>query len=302
MNTHLDIDHLLTEPVSEQARGHLAGCAACQTEATRWESVADGVRELMADTPRLPALRVPATDPIRTEPARRRQRTAWLAAAAAAVVMLGGVGYGLATRTRSPSSPVPTALAAVRGCAALKQVYGTLTQVNSTSAVIDTTSGQAVTVTTTATTAVNLTVLPLSDITDNATVTVVGPVDDGIVQARSVILGLKPGQEELNSPGSPAPNGTVTHAYDGGFTFTPAGGSPIQVVTSAATEVDMFNASLSQLQTGRYTTALGFAGPDGTLAANLIMELPNRHVWMSQVGCTPSSIAYAYALALGSAG
>jgi hypothetical protein len=294
MNAHLDIDDLLTEPVSDQAITHLDDCPDCRTEAARWRTVASGVRGVLTDAPSAPELGAVAA-----ASGRRPTRTGWLAATAAAVVALGGVGYGLAARAHSPSPAASTALAAVRGCAALKQVYGTLTQVNSTSVVIETASGQAVTVTTSATTAVNLTVLPLSDIADNETVTVVGPVQGGIIQARSVILGLKPGEQELNSPGSPAPSGTVTHAYDGGFILATTGGSPIQVVTSAATEVDMFNASLSQLQTGRYTTALGYAGAGGTLAANLIMELPNSHVWLSQVGCTPSSIANAYALALG---
>ncbi len=146
---HLDLEELLSDingdAVSERVWAHLATCGSCRAEARRWETVADGVRGLVATTPEiaLPSL------PRRTRLAALtgRGRRAMLAAGAAAALLLAGGGYGLTTAFGHAASPAGTgtktaALTAVKGCARLVQAYGTLEQVTGTSLVIKTTSGQ----------------------------------------------------------------------------------------------------------------------------------------------------------------
>jgi hypothetical protein len=49
---HLDLGDLIAEangqPIGDAASEHLAGCAHCQVEASRWNLVADGARGLAA--------------------------------------------------------------------------------------------------------------------------------------------------------------------------------------------------------------------------------------------------------------
>jgi hypothetical protein len=88
------------------------------------------------------------------------------AGAAAVLVLLGAAGYGV---TAALTGHAPgTVLTTVSGCA-------TLEQVNGSSLVVKTASGQPVTVTTTASTTVSLAGALLGDITDGASVIVRGP-------------------------------------------------------------------------------------------------------------------------------
>ena len=95
-SSHLDLGTLIAgaagQPISDQAREHLARCGDCQREANRWNLVADGVRGLAADAPG-------TAQPARPRRTRRRVlarplRRALLVAgsAAAALVLLVGVG------------------------------------------------------------------------------------------------------------------------------------------------------------------------------------------------------------------
>jgi len=129
-------------------------------------------------------------------------------------VVLGGGGYGLtAALTRHVAGPVgsstKTALTAVSGCTALKEASGTLEQVNGTSLVIKTASGQPVTVTTTASTLISVSGAPLSDITNGVSIAVAGPSSDGTVAATTVVVGWPHSNDTPRLPGGVAAVGTV---------------------------------------------------------------------------------------------
>ena len=82
-----------------------------------------------------------------------------------------------------------TALTAVIGCSQIEQADGRLEQVNGSSLVIKSASGQPVTVTTTASTFVSMSGPLLSDITDGASVMVRGHSSDGAIVAAIVTVG-----------------------------------------------------------------------------------------------------------------
>jgi hypothetical protein len=248
-----------------------------------------------------------------------RRRGMIAASAAAALVLLGGAGYGAAAAVTGHAPGTAGAatkaavLASVSGCAALKQVSGTLEQVNGGSLVLETSSGQSVTVTTTATTIVAPGVGQLSDITDGAPVTVTGPSSDGTIAAQAVALG----NPAPRHPQKPAPNGgdvqthtktppgdvtvsgTVSDVSATGFTVVESDGTQIPVTTSSDTLVKIRQGSLSDLQTGAATVAVGYAGPDRTLSAMLIVQpLPGARFMMTVQGCSSPSIEHAITAAL----
>ena len=308
---HLDLADLIAE-VTGQATGgrageHLAACEHCRAEASRWNLVADGVRSLAAAAPEVAQ---PAR-PRRTGPgipAGARRRTTLAASAAAALVLLGGAGYG-ATAALTGHAPgmagtgtKPTAaLTAVTGCAALRQADGTLEQVNGTTLVIKTASGQPVTVTTTGTTMTSIFRAPLSDITDGTPVMASGHGSDGTIAADHVSLGSQPRAGKIEvPPGIVAAHGTVADASAAGFTVVTSGGTRVPVTISAGTDVNIPRASLSQLQAGATTIAVGYPRPDGTLSA--IAVLSGRPGIVDIKGCSPASINAAITTALVSGG
>jgi hypothetical protein len=324
---HLDLDDLLAEvnsqAIGDRAREHLARCEHCRAEANRWSLVAGGVRGLAAAVPE-PA---PPARPGHTRPhvlAGPKRRTTLAASAAAALVVIGGAGYGVsaALAGHAPGTArtgtKTAALTAVNGCAGLEQAVGTLEQVNGTSLVIKTASGQSVTVTTTATTNENVSFAPLSDITDGAYVIVTGHNSDGTIEvsdvpASQVVVGLPPGTPAglLHGPGLPhgpqgivAVTGTVSDASAAGFTVITSTGTQVPVTTPSDTAVQLPDASLSQLQTGAKTLAVGHAGPDGTLSAINVLQSPyaGPTTYMGRGGCSPSSIEGAVTAALSSGG
>jgi photosystem II stability/assembly factor-like uncharacterized protein len=87
---HMDLAEMIAEINAEtaagQARGHLAACAECRTEADRWAAVADAVGFLAASI-RVPTGAIPETAPA-VRPGRRRpgRRMVIAVASAAAVV------------------------------------------------------------------------------------------------------------------------------------------------------------------------------------------------------------------------
>jgi hypothetical protein len=161
-------------------------------------------------------------------------------------------------------------LTAVSGCAALESASGTLEQVNGSSLVIKTASGQPLTVTTTASTEageVGASGSLLGDVTDGASVTVWGPSSDAAIAAFGVIIANPAQQHVQPPPGMIVVKGTVADASSAGFTVVTADGTRVPVTTSGDTSVSVLNASLGQFPVGASILALGSAGPDGTLSA-----------------------------------
>jgi hypothetical protein len=299
---HLDLGDLIAgaagQPVGDRARAHLASCEHCQREASRWNLVAGGVRGLAAAAPG-------AAQPGRPRRTRRRVlagpwRRAMLVAgsAAAALVILAGIGEATGYVHVHLSGPgTQTVLAAVTGCTQLQQADGTLEQVNGSSLVIKTASGQPVTVTTTAATFVSMSGALLSDITDGASVTVRGYSSGGMIAAAIVTVGQP--FSAVNPPGFVPLQGTVADAGTAGFTLVTSGGTRVPVTTSGDTLVVVPHASPGQLRAGASIFAVGHAGPGGTLAAQgvaAVSQLPSgRQVTVSVKDCSPSSVTEALA-------
>ena len=305
---HLDLANLLAgvsgEQVSDQAQEHLAACGRCRAEALRWDTVAGGVRGLMAATPEAAPPSPPRHGPVAAL-TDRKPRTMLAASAAAALILIGGAGYGLTAAITGPSaSPAGTgtrtaALTAVGGCTELKQAAGTLERMSGTSLVVKTASGQLVTVTTSAATNVTVGRAPLSDITDGESVFVGGRESGGTIAARTVGLGLSPFKGRIVTPfGLVVTQGTVAYASTGGFTVIRPDGTRVTVTTSGQTNVNLLHASLSQLHAGVRTIAIGRIGPDGTLAATAILQPGFSGGKVEVKGCSPSSINTAITTAL----
>jgi hypothetical protein len=314
---HLDLDDLLAEvnsqAIGDRAREHLATCEHCRTEANRWSLVAGGVRGLAAAAPEP----VPPARPRHIAPqllAGPRRRTMVAASAAAALVLIGGAGYGIsaALAGHAPGTArtgtKTAALTAVKGCDGLELADGTLGQVNGASLVINTSSGQPVTVSTTASTHVAVFEAPLSDITDGAPVVAAGHSSNGTIEATHVIVGKPPvppgggqaGQPGTDIPGMAAVTGTVSDATAAGFTVVTSTGTQVSVTTSSDTQVSLFPTSLSQLQTGASTIGVGYAGPDGTLSAIAVLQPPpgTSLASLGVDGCGLASIDHAVTAAL----
>ena len=311
---HLDLEDLIAEvtgqATGDRAREHLARCEPCRAEANRWKLVADGVRGLVADGVRVVAAATPeAAPPARPRHAGRRvpagpRRRTLLASAAAALVLLGGLGYEAShfvhITLNTSGTGAKTVLTAVSGCATLEQASGTLEQVNGSSLLIRTAGGQPVTVTTTASTFLAESGPLLSDITDGASVTVLGPSSGGTIAALSI---WNPAQlSPHTAPGSVVVNGTVSDASTAGFTVITSGGTRVPVTTSSDTVVTVLNASLAQLPAGATAYAIGHAGPDGTLSAQAVTVIrqlppgnPQLHVHVQVKNCSPASIDNALA-------
>jgi hypothetical protein len=294
---HLDLGNLIAgaagQPMSDQAREHLASCEHCQREASRWNLVAYAVRELAADAPETAR----AARPHRT--GRRGLAGPWrrailvVGSAAAALVLLAGIGAVTgAVHVRFGNNGTGTVLTAVTGCSQLEQADGTLEQVNGGSLVIKTASGQPVTVTTTATTFVSVSGPLRGDIKDGASVMVRGSSSDGTITAAVVTVGQP--FRAVNPPGFVPVQGTVADASTAGFTLVTPSGTRIPVTTSGDTLVVIPHASPDQLQLGATIFALGHPGPDGTLSATAVAAVSQLrsglHIGVSVKDCSPSSI------------
>ena len=306
-STHLDLEDLVAEvtgqAIDAQAAEHLAGCAPCQLEAKRWNLVAGGIRELAAD----PGL-VPGSGlvPAPARPPRKRRRglaDPWertllvLGSVAAAFALLVGIGtaagvvhvhFGGSGTTPGSSG---TTLTAVSGCAQLAQVSGTLERVSGASAVIRTASDQLVTVTTTPSTRLSASGALRGAIADGAAVTVAGVSSHGTFAAALVLVGTS---TQLTVPEYGVVLGTVADAGAAGFTVVTSAGARVPVTTSGTTAVTVFKASLSQLQVGGTTTAVGHAGPHGTLSALALVQPPGwpygAHTTVSVRDCSSTSV------------
>jgi len=296
---HLDLEDLIAgaagQPAGDRAREHLAGCESCRREATRWNLVADGVRGLAAGVPG-------TAQPGRPRRAGRRGpvgpwRRALLVAgsAAAALVLIVGIGEATGYVHVHLSGPgTHTTLMAVVGCTQIQQADGTLEQVNGSSLVVRTASGQPVTVTTTATTFVSMSGALLDDITDGASVMVRGYRTDGAIAAAIVTVGQPFGA--VNPSGFVPVQGTVSDATTVGFTLVTSTGTRVPVTTSSETIVVVPHASPGQLPVGITIFAVGQAGPDGTLAAQAVAAVsqlrsgPHLNVGVRVRDCSPGSV------------
>jgi len=297
---HLDIEDLIAEvtgqAIDDRAREHLTHCEHCRAEVNRWDLVASGVRGLAADGVHGPA----DARPGRTRRTRQRvlagpwRRTMLVAGSAAAALVLL-VGIGAATGyVRISGDRTQATLTSVPGCTQLEQADGILQQVNGTSLVIETTSGQPLTVTTTASTFMSVSGPLLSDITDGASVEVRGSSSEGVIAGAIVTVGQP--FSAVNFPGLVPVRGTVSDASAAGFTLVTSSGTRIPVTTSGDTLVVVPHASPSQLQGGISIFVLGQAGPDGTLSAKGVAAIRQfrsggtLHVSTSVRDCSPSSI------------
>jgi hypothetical protein len=297
--SHLDLEDLIAgaagQATGDRTTEHLAICERCRAESKRWHVVADGVRGLAAAAPEadLPVGPRLAARPQATGHGRRRIVAA---SAAAGVLLIGGASYGIsaALTGRAPGTGTTT-LTAVNGCAGLEQADGTLEQVNGSSLVIKTASGQPVTVTTTASAIVGLAGAALSDITDGAPVRVTGTGSDGTVAAALVTIGLSTRKRPTPPPGVVTVQGTVSDASAAGFTIVTPAGARVRVTTSAGTVVTVIHASLDQLPIGASAFAIGHAGSGGTLSAKgvlVVSHLPaGVQVGMKVRDCSPASVA-----------
>jgi hypothetical protein len=317
---HLDLADLIAEvngqAIDDRAREHLARCEHCRAEASRWHLVAGGIHGLAAATPEVAQ---PAR-PRRGRPrvlAGSRRRTLLAAGVAAALVLLAAIGLGASNNFvhitfGTGGNGAGTVLTAVTGCTGVEQAVGTIEQVNGSSLVIKTASGQPVTVTTTASTFVSMSGALRSEITDGASVMVRGPSSGGTIEAAVVTVG--PPFSAVNPPGYVPVKGTVSDASSTGFTLVTSSGTRVPVTTSGGTLVIVPHASLSQLQHGAIIHALGLAGPDGTLSAQAVtaisqfplgappgVHLPGAHLHISVHmhvaghvhGCSPRALAAA---------
>ncbi len=295
---HLDLEDLIAEAtgqaIDDRAREHLTRCEHCRTEVNRWDLVASGVRGLAA-----------AAGPEVARPGRPRStgqrvlagpwRRVMLVAgsAAAALVLLVGIG-AVTGYVHISGRGTEAALTSVTGCTQLEQADGTLQQVNGTSLVIKTASGQPVTVTTTASTFMSMSGPLLSDITDGASVDVRGASSDGTIAAAIITVGQP--FSAVNPPRFVPVQGTVSDASTAGFTLVTSSGTRIPVATSSDTLVVVPHASPGQLRVGTAIFAIGHAGPDGTLSARGVAAITQfrsgaaLHVSMSVRDCSPSSI------------
>lgn len=303
---HLDLGDLIAEvtgqAIDDRAREHLTSCERCRVEANRWNLVADGVRGLAAAPQAAPSARPQRTG--RRVLARAGRRALLVAgSAAAALVLLVGAGSmaGLVQVHLGGGAPgTGTVLTAVSKCPGLEFARGTLEQVNGTSLVIKTASGQPMTVATTASTYVDVTGTLLGNITNGAAVVVSGPSSGRTIAAVTVTLGT--GATATGTPaGVVAVRGTVSDATSAGFTVVTSTGTRVPVTTSGDTVVSVRYASLGQVQADATIYAVGNAGPNGTLSARAVVAVsqlpPGRGVSARPTGhardCSPSSIAEA---------
>ena len=301
---HLDLEDLIAEaagqPIGDWARVHLASCEHCQLEASRWNLVAGGIRGLAAAAPEVAQPARPRRTGRLVPAGTWRRALLVVGSAAAALVLLVGVGVVTGVvHVHFGNNGTETTLTAVTGCTQLQQADGTLEQVNGSSVVIKTASGQPVTVTTTAITKVTASGALLGDITDGAAVLVAGTGSDGRITADLVFVN---GPASLNIPGTVTVRGTASDVTTAGVTVSTSGGTRVRVTTSGGPSVTVFRASLGQWQAGGRTVVIGRPGPDGMLSALGVVQPPTwpggAHTSVSMRDCSPTSVNHAI-MALG---
>jgi hypothetical protein len=283
MNTtspHLTLGEL-TSPAAE-ADEHLTACAECAAEAASWAAVAAGIQLIVSGTQPPSAVLDGVRRAVETDRRGMRRRPVLTASAAAAAVALAAGGYGLSAALgpggrHTPARAQVAAALTATGCSGIDLTKGTLKQVTGQDLVLTAPNGTAVTVTTSASTTILRGVIGSpGDIADGEHVQVKGTITGGVIAASGIVV------TPSSSPAPPAPpapakpgitSGTVASAASGGFDVVTASGTRVRVTTSSSTRVRITErTSLSQLRTGDATSAVGTAGPDGTLAASTVAQ------------------------------
>lgn len=276
---HLTLEELTSATSPGAPAGeHLAACAECAAEAASWAAVAAGI-QLIAGGPQPPSAVLDAVRRAIETDRRGMRRPVLAASAAAATVALAAGGYGLsgALGPGGQATPARAQVAAdltATGCSGVDLTKGALKQVIGQELVLTAPNGTAVTVTISASTTILRGIAGrLGDIADGDHVLVSGLFRGGVIAAG--IIAITP--SSLPAPSAAAKpgvgQGTVADAVSGGFEVVTASGTRVPVTTSATTRVTITQrASLSQLQTGDGTVAVGAAGPGGTLAASTVAQ------------------------------
>lgn len=278
------------------AEAHLATCAGCQAEARSWNAVGRGVRLLTAAHEPPPLVAAIGQPPAR--PPWGRRRVALVAAAAA--VVLGVTGYGLDSIAGSSGRPAaggvaPTSAAELAAaltpteCMPLGVAAGTAESVSGSRIVLRTGAGKLITVTASGSTQITRQVLgSLRDVKNGMQVFVAGAGSSSgaTIAAQQIAVLPKPANGPKPPPRLVGPpdigkllaqrgraNGTVADAGPGGFIVVEPSGHRVRVTTSSATKViEQANATLAQLQKGKFAVAVGTPQADGTLAAASIQQ------------------------------
>jgi hypothetical protein len=293
MTSHLTLDELIGTPAGDREavdRAHLADCPRCRAEAAAWAAIGEGVRHRATATrppSRQAALRridggTVAAPPAGTVAAAVRFRGRRTVLAAAAAVVLAAGGYGLAggfsraghTARNGPSAPAELT---ATGCSGLELAGGMLRSADGRTLVIGA-NGTDLTVATSVSTSILREVVgSIRDITGGAHVLVTGIASGGTLRARFV--GVLPAS--VTAPAAPGSGGlsiglaagTVTDAGKSGFTVVEQDGTRARVdMSSSVAVVTTVRASVSQLDIGAVTSAVGSAGSDGTVIASTVEQ------------------------------
>lgn len=282
---HLTLEQLTGDAaLSPTARAHLTECPRCEAEVHDWATVASATRLLTADGQPCPDLldRI-LRDADRAVPAKRNRMIPYAAAAAAIVLSAGGYGLTSAlTGTGHQSTPrhaVTTGKLIPTGCAQTQLAAGQLTAVTGVDLTLGSGSDAVTVVASQDTTFTRLATGTVSDIADGDHAIVAG-TPEGSTQAgdtftATAVMVTFPGPSVLSAP-FPGPDvlfGTVTAVTGSGFTLHKGNGTQVDVVLPAsAAVIAEEHATLSQLQPGKFTTAVVSAGPDGTLNADAVSQ------------------------------
>ncbi|ROT33523.1 hypothetical protein EF879_00715 [Micromonospora sp. HM5-17] len=224
----------------------------------------------------------------------RRTRLIAIAAGVAAVTLsIGFVAVG-----RGGGEPTPTALENAKAvaatlvasteCADLKVAAGTVEAINGSSLVLRTESGKTITITTDGSTKVTHQVTgSVGDITSGTAVMVRGQGDESGKEVTAEQIAVLP--KAVRMPNLPLEGGfldmtrlmasrgvvmgTASAMGGDGFTVKGANGTEVKVVASSATPVvKQESTTLSELELGKYTVAVGVLTDDGTLSATIVQQ------------------------------
>jgi hypothetical protein len=282
---HLTLEQLTGDAaLSPTAGAHLTECPRCEAELHDWAAVANATRLLTADgQPRPDLLDRILRDADRAVLAKRNRMNPYAAAAAAIVLFAGG--YGLtsalsgAGHQSTPRHALTTGKLIPTGCGQIQLATGQLTAANGDDLTLRYGSGAVTVVASQDTTFTRLATGTVSDIADDDYAIVAG-TPEGSPQAggtftATAVMATFPGPSVLSAP-FPGPDvlfGKVTDVTSSGFTLHEGSGVQVDVVLSASMAViTEEHTTLSQLQLRKFTTAVGSAGPDGTLSAAAVSQ------------------------------
>ena len=282
---HLTLEQLIgSAALSPTALAHLTECPRCEAELHDWAAVASATPLITADSQPCSDLLGRILREADGAPAAKRNRMTPYAAAAAAII-LGAGGYGLtsaltgAGHQSTPRHAVTADKLIPTGCGQTQLAAGQLTAVAGDDLTLGTGPGAVTVVASEDTTFTRLATGTVSDIADDDHAIVAGSPGGspqaGATFTATAIMVTFPGPSLLSAP-LPGPDvlfGTVTDVTGGSFTLREWNGTQVDVVLPATTTVIAEErTTLSQLQLGNFTTAVGSAGADGTLNADAVSQ------------------------------